>query len=385
MTLRNFLFTALCLSLFTGLSAQNDNDRHYFIAVKAMTGGHLYSGQSLTEEVEWGYGAFDIRFAWQPSKDTDWSRDTGYAAYGVGFYNAFVGDPQVFGDPTALYGFANFYLSKPWRRNVLELSPALGLTYHLKPYDPQTNPTNDAIGSRMAVYFNVHFGGAYKFTRELDLTYGIDFTHYSNGRTWQPNYGLNLFGLNAGIRYNWNAYQREVDRDFYTTNVVSARFNRPERPQTGKFDFKNSIDFYGAAGVVQNEGDTGTNIRYGTISVVADYRRYFNRMHGMTAGLDYFYDASLGSERDGEGNLFGYGTSLLGIHLGYDFMFWRFNIRPQLGGYLSDSQGKGSSFFRVAIQYQVTERFFAQVGLKTKNGFAADWVEFGIGFKPFKW
>jgi len=47
MTLRNFLFTALCLSLFTGLSAQNDNDRHYFIAVKAMTGGHLYSGSVL--------------------------------------------------------------------------------------------------------------------------------------------------------------------------------------------------------------------------------------------------------------------------------------------------------------------------------------------------
>lgn len=26
-----------------------------------------------------------------------------------------------------------------------------------------------------------------------------------------------------------------------------------------------------------------------------------------------------------------------------------------------------------------------QIGLKTKNGGAADWIEFGIGFTPFIW
>ena len=109
MTLRNTFLAILCCCLFSSVMAQDDNGSYKFIAVKAMTGGHLYSGQSLTEEVKWGYGAFDIRFAWQPSKENDWSRDTGYAAYGIGFYNAFVGDPQIFGDPTALYGFANFY------------------------------------------------------------------------------------------------------------------------------------------------------------------------------------------------------------------------------------------------------------------------------------
>jgi len=28
---------------------------------------------------------------------------------------------------------------------------------------------------------------------------------------------------------------------------------------------------------------------------------------------------------------------------------------------------------------------YAQVGLKTLAGAAADWIEFGVGFKPFNW
>ena len=380
MTSRTALILSLLLCFTLMTYGQGEQGRYKSISVKAMTGGHLYSGETLTEEVKWGYSAFDIRFAWHPSADNDWTKDTGFASYGVGFYNAFVGDPELFGDPTALYGFANFFLSKPWRRNVLELSPALGLTYHLQPYDPETNPTQDALGSRIAVYFNVHFGGAYKFTRELDLTYGIDFTHYSNGRTWQPNYGLNLFGLNAGVRYHWNQSQKQLDPDPHTTNVVPARFNRPERAASRKNDFSNSIDVYAAAGVVQNEADTGTDRRFGTFSGVVDYRHYFNRMHGVTVGLDLFYDNSLSESFADSSDRF-----LYAAHAGYDFMFWRFDVRVQLGAYLNDDKGKGKLFTRPAIQYAITDSFFAQVGLKTKNGFAADWVEFGIGWKPFKW
>ena len=48
--------------------------------------------------------------------------------------------------------------------------------------DPETNPTNDAIGSRVTVYFNLNFGWTYKWTKEMDIVYGIDFTHFSISR-----------------------------------------------------------------------------------------------------------------------------------------------------------------------------------------------------------
>ncbi len=136
---------AIIALMMNTLYAQNDEGRFKSISVKALSGAHIYSGQSLTDKVSYGYSAMDIRFAWHPSKDNAWSRDTGFSSYGFGFYTANVGDPQVFGNPTALYGFVNFFLSKPNRRNVFEISPALGLTYHLQPYDPETNPTQDAL------------------------------------------------------------------------------------------------------------------------------------------------------------------------------------------------------------------------------------------------
>ena len=103
-------------------------------------------------------------------------------------------------------------------------------------------------------------------------------------------------------------------------------------------------------------------------------------MHGLTAGLDLFYDNSLAESYEDSKDRY-----LIGIHGGYDFMFWKFDIRVQLGTYLTDNRGKGSIFIRPALQYEISKNFFAQVGLKTRNGAGADWVEFGVGWKPFKW
>lgn len=374
-------FVLFLLIMTNGLLAQeNQNGNFKSISIRALSGAHLYSGEGLVEKVSYGYGALDLRFAWQTSVDNQWAKDTGFASYGAGFYTASVGDPKIFGNPTAIYGFANFFLSNPNKRNAFEISPALGLTYHLEPYNAETNPLQDAIGSRMAVYFNVNFGAAFHLNRETDLLYGIDFTHYSNGRTFTPNYGLNLFGLNLGMRYHFNREQNKLDPDLYTTNVLPARYKRPERPSTEKNDFRQSIDLYAGIGTVQNYADQGTQIRYGTFSGVLDYRRYFNRMHGFTAGLDLFFDNSLAESYEDVNDRY-----LLGIHGGYDLMFWKFDIRVQVGTYISNDRGKGGFFMRPALQYEISKGFFAQVGLKTKNGAAADWIEFGLGWKPFKW
>lgn len=367
-----------CLNTVQGQDDQNQ--RFKSISIKGMSGGHLYSGQDLSDKVSYGYGALDVRFAWHPSKTNQWTQETGFASYGIGYFTSSIGDPQVFGNPHALYGFVNFFLSRPHRRNVLEISPALGLTYNLEPFDEQNNPLNDAIGARMAVYFNVNFGGAYKLNREIDLLYGVDFTHFSNGRTYTPNYGLNLFGFNLGMRYHFNQRQQDLDKDPYTTRVVSSRFLRPERPATEKNAFNNSLDIYLAAGTVQNYIDQGTDLRYGTFTGVVDYRRYFNRMHGLTLGMDLFYDNSLAESYPDSKDRY-----LVGVHAGYDFMFWRFNIRVQLGTYLTDDRMKDNLFIRPALHYKISRSFFAQVGLKTRNGAGADWIEFGLGWKPFKW
>ncbi len=360
---------------------QSENKgRFRTIEINGHSGAHLYSGTGLETKVTSGYGAIEARFSWQ-SEDKEAWETLGYPRYGIGVYAGFIGDPQIFGNPNAIFGFIDFPVNKPSRRNAFSISPALGLTYNLEPFDAETNPLNDAIGARMAVYFNVNFGWAYKWTREMDINYGIDFTHFSNGRTFTPNYGLNMFGLNVGLRYHYNADQRKIDPAIHPSKLLEARYKRSKKSPNVKLDKNQSINAYIALGTVQTDLTAGTDTRYSTYSFLLEYQHKFNSMHSASVGFDYLIDNSI-KETYPQGN----GKhSLIAAHAGYDFMFWRFTILAQVGVYLTDNFDKGSFFLRPAVRYDLNNWAYAQFGLKTTNGAAADWLEFGIGIRPFKW
>jgi len=372
---------------FDDVKDDDNFGRFRYIDIKGHSGIHIYSGESLGDAVSSGYGSFEARYGWQPSKEDGWAQYYGSMSYGVGFYTGYIGDPKIFGNPWAVYGFADFETSKyrEGRKTTWHLVPAFGLTYNLIPYDPDFNPTNDAIGGRTAVYFCVGYGANTVVSRELDLTYGIDFTHFSNGRFNTPNYGLNMFGLNLGLRYHYNADQRKIDKSPFTTDLLQARYNKPKRKPKEKIK-ESSFNFYAAMGWVENYKDEDNTDdpeeKFSTFSGVVDYRYRFDTMNGITLGLDFFYDQSLRPDYPDPSDRW-----LFGIHAGYDFYFYKFAIRPALGTYLGKDgdKGKENLFARVALQYNITDWMNVQVGLKTRRGFAADWIEFGVGFTPFRW
>ena len=204
---------AVYISLFSiiassqELSDPNTGNNFKFIEIKSHFGSFLKSDTALGNSglLDNGYGGITVKLGWQPTDPQGWASRYGYPSYGVGFYSGFLSDAEVFGNPNAIYGFIKFPISSANRRHVFAIEPSLGLTYKLNPYDSQENPLNEAIGARAAVYFNIDLGFTYKWTRELDILYGFDFSHFSNGSTYKPNNGLNLYGLNLGLRYNYNA------------------------------------------------------------------------------------------------------------------------------------------------------------------------------------
>lgn len=322
-----------------------------------------------------GYGAFTLKLGWQPSDSSLWTARYGYPAYGVGFYSGFLSNAAVFGNPNAIYGFINFNLSKPHRRNSFSIEPSLGLTYKLVPYDKENNPLNTAIGARMAVYFNLDFGFTYKWTREIDLIYGIDFTHFSNGSTYQPNAGLNLYGITLGMRYNYNRNRMRTVSDFYLGDTLSARFDRPLSLK-GLPLKQNSLSFYMAGGAAQNKALAGTKTLRSTFSALVDYEHRFTEKHGIVVGTDLFFDDRLIDEKRAD-------RWIVGVHTGYDFFFYRFVAKMQFGTYLTNNRDKGNFFMRPALRYHFSKQFFAQIGLKTLDRGAADYIETGVGWKIF--
>ncbi|WP_299429902.1 acyloxyacyl hydrolase [uncultured Maribacter sp.] len=379
-------YITLCLfCFFTVLKAQEETNLTYSnkfrtIEVKSNYGSYLYTGTALSEAgfLDAGYGAINVKIGWQSSDSESWASYYKYPTYGIGLYSGFLGNAQVFGNPSAIYGFVDFPIGNPNRRNTFSIEPSLGITYNLQEYNAEENPVNDAFGARAAVYFGLDLGFEYRFTRELDLTYGFDFTHFSNGSSYQPNLGLNLFGINLGIKYNYNAAQRIVDNDPYSSNLLQARFKSPEKREMTKIN-DNSIALYFAGGGKQTSEDGGTDRQFGVFTGVLDYEHRFNEIHGISTGLDFFYDNTL-QEFKNAGD-----RTAIGIHAGYDFNFWKMVIKAQIGTYITDDLGKGAYFMRPAIRYNINKTIFAQFGLKTLDGGAADYLEFGFGVKPFKW
>lgn len=373
-----FLFMTVCgFSQNKAEKGASTKPRFKYIEPKFHFGSFLKSDVSLKESglLDNGYGAFTLKLGWQPSDSSIWAARYGYPSYGIGFYSGFLSNAAVFGNPNAIFGFINFNLSKPHRRNSFSIEPSFGLTYKLVPYNKETNPVNTAIGARMAVYFNLDFGYTYKWTREIDLIYGFDFTHFSNGSTYQPNSGLNLYGITLGMRYNYNREQSRLPSDFYLGDPLPARFNRPLSSE-GLALKQNSIAIYLAGGAAQNKDLAGTKTLKGTFTAIADYEHRFTEKHGMVVGADLFFDNRLINEARPD-------RWIVGVHTGYDFFFHRFVVKMQFGTYLTDDRGKGAFFMRPALRYHLSKRFFAQIGLKTLDGGAADYIETGIGWKPF--
>jgi hypothetical protein len=380
------IFIGLGLMLSMSANAQTEKpelfelDPNYgkfrYFQLITHSGIHIYTGESLDDILEGGYGSIEARLGWQTKGEHPWETPFNNMSYGIGWYAGAIGDPEILGSPNALYGFADFPLSYGKKSNQ-HLGIALGLSYDLNPYNPEDNPTNDAIGSRIDVYFNLAYGWRTQLNRELDLLYGIDFTHFSNGRTSTPNMGLNMFGLHLGVEYKWNAMQKEIDKDLFTKRLLNVRpqDRMPSEPEVRK---EHKVQIYYAAGTVQNNEQAGTDERFLTSSIVLEYQYELNSMHGFSGGLDVFYDASLEPKYPESSDWWIYG-----IHGGYDFMFYRFSIRAQVGTYLSDDRGKGAFWLRPAVKYDITDKLYAQVGLKTFAGAAADWVEYGIGVQLF--
>ncbi|ASZ11543.1 acyloxyacyl hydrolase [Chitinophaga pendula] len=361
---------------------QNPNlGRHKYIAVKFHSGSHLYNGEELKQFLQKGYTSVEVRMGWQSTGKKVWQRVYNYPSYGIGMYSGNIGDPSILGNPSGIYGFFDFPFLRR-RRHHFNAEMALGFTYDLNGYDPKNNPLNDAISSKVDVYFNVSVGGVFKASELFDLIYGIDMTHFSNGRTHTPNLGLNMYGLNVGVRYHYNAIRRIVKQQIDSTYEPLRRpvFVTTLIPPVKRVS---NVDIYGAFGVVQNESSKSSGSFYGTVSLVLDYARRYSHMGSFTAGLDGFYDASLGGIYSMEGKQAHTSDKMLGgVHVGHLLHIQRFDLVTQVGTYwFRRDNYKGNVFMRIGLRYNTPTKTFVQIGLKTLNGAAADWIEWGIGYR----
>ena len=262
---------------------------------------------------------------------------------------------------------ASFYLSKSiWRRPRHDASFRLGtgLAYLSRPYDQQTNHTNNIASSALNATLQMRVEYDYALTPKLGLLLGLGLNHYSNGATTKPNFGANLPTVVLGLNYH---QRRELP--------TAAPAPRPADVGQPFLDVSSSLGFK-----QRNEGD---QIKYLVNSVTVAAGRRVNRKSNLLLGLEGFYDRSLQATlRDSARNQ----TNLpdvkkAGLFFGHELLFGRLAFVSQAGVYLYNPYKSNKFYYeRLGLKYQFTPLLFGAVDLKIHRG-AADVIEFRAGLR----
>lgn len=409
--MKKFISLFIAIIAFAGLHAQEissftaedlDKDKNYgyfnYIQLSLYRGQHLVD-DDVKDFFSDGFNGIGFRFGTQSTGRKEWQRRHLYPQYGLGVSFFGLGGgviDSLLGKPTSVY----FYFGAPiWRFKTSRINADLeiGLATDFNAYDSETNPYQNYIGAKTNLHFNMTLAYYLQVSQRMDLSLGVSMMHFSNGRTFTPQKGINLFGVNLSTAYNFNPvknFTKATDPD-YQPQI------RPEFIKAEKAPFKGHHEFIlmEALGTVQAEpgewkNDVGTTDttgiegpRYMTNSFVAEYAYQFARKIKVVAGLDMFYDGSLVNNYE---NTLPQDVTVnqrmfYAYHIGGHYLIERFAFIFNIGSYIyKPFDQRGTWFMRAGGRIGLTEHLDAHVCLKTRNGGIADWIEWGVAYKFFK-
>lgn len=155
------------------------------------------------EPIRWG-NSIHLKYAFQFAPHTYTSQIYGKAYQGIGIAHYSLDNKKELGTPTAFYLFQGAQIAQLTPRASFNYEWQFGLSTGWKPYDWYENQYNHIIGSKANAYINLGFQLNWMINSQIDINSGFTLTHFSNGNTEFPNYGLNTIGWKIGIVYNFN-------------------------------------------------------------------------------------------------------------------------------------------------------------------------------------
>ncbi len=328
------------------------------------------------------FQSIDFRYGFYGYGRKKWHQLHHFPTYGIGLSKVwFQPTDNILGNPYATYLFFKEPFAQ-FKKSSLSYDFSLGLAYHWKRYDTNSNPEQKVIGSSVTAMVGFIIQYEFKLSDRLDGTIGIGVNHFSNGRIRSPNRGLNLYGLNTSVRYRFGpGTPQKKANGIYRE---SKNIHHPIEP------FKSLYEFYlvGSVGVVTTFRDINNRgIYYWIASGSIDVARHYSYTGKYGIGMDWSYDESLkvAYENDFPGSAVP--THLLywpGIHLSHEYMVHRWTFITQAGINLKAVGDKGTGYGRVALRYDVSKHLFVRAGIRVYKTIVSDFIEWGVGYTYYK-
>ncbi len=324
-----------------------------------------------------------LKYAFQFFPHSCADRIYGGVYQGVGVARYSFGFPHQLGKPAVLYLFQGARIVRFLSRLSLNYEWNLGISNGWKPYDPDKNSFNKAIGSKMNAYINTNFYLDWQLSKLFDLNAGIALTHFSNGNTRIPNAGLNTVGMKIGLVYHFKR----------TEDLPASALQRallPEFPRHVSYDLV-VFGSWRRKGVALGDEQVASPEAYTVVGFNFAPMYHIGYKLRLGVSLDGVYDGSANIYTNdhyaaGEAQEFlkpSVNKQLaLGLSGRVEYVMPFFTVGLGLGANLLHGGGDLKAFYQVlALKIEVSRHSFLHVGYNLQNFRTPSFLMLGIGFR----
>ncbi|MGI6343327.1 MAG: acyloxyacyl hydrolase [Bacteroidales bacterium] len=312
---------------------------------------------------------FEINIGKETFGKKRWHSHYLYPFLGLGYQYSHLGNSDILGSSHAVFPYINYPLFRNSRKS-LNFRVGLGLAYLTKCYDRINNYKYIAIGSHINAAANFVLEYRYEISTRLQTSIGLSLTHFSNGSTKNPNYGINIPTVDASLAYRLK--RKENYREYkLLPDLYVFEFPKPK-----SFDF--SANFNVAFKDMENINNRKFmvyNFAFTTMKRIS-YKSSFGAAVDITShGADYYIADYDSVEYKRKSQLLRVGASAM-----YKLSMSKLHYYGGMGFYFNGKVVRWESYFKVGLQYDITDYLFADLTLRTNFG-KADFVGLGLGYK----
>jgi len=332
--------------------------------------GFLYSHHLELDRFQAHYPALELSIEHATWGGKRWEAEYAYPIIGISLWYSQLGGFEEIGSAYALYPFINFPLTYNAKQS-LNFRLGLGFGYLTNKFEKTENYKNFAIGSHINVAGSLYLEYRRKLGKIITISGGIGLTHFSNGATKTPNYGLNIITGNIGI----STFLKKPN----------SEFDKKILPELYPFEFdgRKDLDLEFSFSYARKDMTEQYGKRFNVYGFYVNLLKRVSYKSKFGGGIDLVYDESdkYILEWGGEEVDRNIQTLKPGISGIYELVVSRLTFMFNFGVYLYTMQkSEGLVYQKLTLKYYFINQLFAHIVLNTNWG-RAEYVGFGLGYK----
>lgn len=345
----------------------------------------FFGGENKFNEPMRSAGSVHLKYAFRFDPRSRWGSQYPDVYQGIGLACHTFRNREEIGVPWSAYVFQGAPIARLAPSLTLDYEWNFGVSWGWKKYDPQLNPRNMVVGSKMNAYINLGWLLNWQINNDWRLTAGVDVTHFSNGNTHYPNAGVNTVGGRVSLIRTFGTHS-------YRTSVETRRKARAEIERYFSYD----VVLYGATrrkGIIWPDDRVLVPGAFGVAGININPMYNLNACFRAGISLDAQYDESanikdyvVGDDRSAE-NIRFYRPPFreqfgVGLSLRAELVMPIFSINLGVGHNVFYQGEDLKGFYQIAaLKTSITRRLFLHVGYQLCNFKDPNNLMLGLGYR----